>query len=138
MNIPALIPESYLPDVNNRLILYKRISSAKNQQEIDDLKIEMIDRFGLLTPEIDNLFDVMQIKLQSIPLGISKIKANENGGTMEFSSNTRVDPKKIVELIQSKSDIFRLNGAKSLIFKEFMPETQQRIYFLNNLLSSLS
>ena len=138
LNIPALIPENYLPDVNNRLTLYKRISNAKNTTEIDNLKIEMIDRFGLLTGEINNLFEIMQIKLKAIPLGITKIKANENAGSIEFTSGTNVDPMKIVKLIQNKPDIYKLRGAKCLTYSHFMTESQDRINFLNNLLKSLS
>ena len=72
LNIPAYIPETYLPDVNNRLIMYKRISNAKNTDEINNLKIEMIDRFGLLNQEINNLFEVMKIKLKQSPLELLK------------------------------------------------------------------
>ena len=63
MNIPAYIPETYLSDVNNCFVMYKRISNANFlTDEINNLKIEMIDRFGLLNQEINNLFEVMKIK----------------------------------------------------------------------------
>ena len=138
LNIPAYIPETYLPDVNNRLIMYKRISNAKNTDEINNLKIEMIDRFGLLNQEINNLFEVMKIKIKTIALGIAKIKMNAKNGSIEFSSNTTVEPIKIVDLIQNRSEVYKMNGAKTLTYNEDLPESEQRISFINNLLDKFS
>ena len=56
LHMPALIPEDYLPDVHTRLIMYKRIASAKEIGELDELQVEMIDRFGLFPPQVRTLF----------------------------------------------------------------------------------
>src|SRR5690606_16640148 len=58
LRVPALIPESYLPDIHNRLIMYKRIAGAKNDDELTELQVEMIDRFGLLPDQAKLLFKV--------------------------------------------------------------------------------
>ena len=62
LNLPALLPEDYLPDVHVRLIQYKRIASAGSDEELRELKVEMIDRFGLLPDAANNLFDVTALK----------------------------------------------------------------------------
>lgn len=137
LHLPALIPDKYLPDIHNRLILYKRISNADSDEVLRELKVEMIDRFGLLTPEINNLFSIMTIKLSCIPLGVKKIDAGENGGYIEFSSNTRIDPMKIVTLVQSSPDIYQLKGATRLNFSLAMADVEQRISWVSEFVTSL-
>ncbi|MCG8325115.1 MAG: transcription-repair coupling factor, partial [Thiotrichales bacterium] len=102
LHVPALIPEDYLPDVHNRLILYKRIASAGSETELDDLRSEMIDRFGLLPDAVKNLFRVTVLKLKAQPIGIRKIDLGESGGRLVFQEQTNVDPESIIRLIQSE------------------------------------
>ncbi|MDX1434647.1 MAG: transcription-repair coupling factor, partial [Gammaproteobacteria bacterium] len=92
IKVPALIPEDYLPDVHARLIMYKRIASAKDGNEIEELKVEMIDRFGLLPEAARNLFQITELKLKATPLGIRKIDVGHHGGRIEFGANAAVDP----------------------------------------------
>ena len=72
LHIPALLPGDYLPDVHVRLIRYKRIASAQSGEELRDLKVEMIDRFGLLPDPARNLFDATELKLHAEPFGVRK------------------------------------------------------------------
>ncbi len=69
LHVPALIPDDYLPDINARLTLYKRISSARDEEQLRELQVEMIDRFGLLPDQVKNLFAVTQLKLAATTLG---------------------------------------------------------------------
>ena len=78
LRISALIPDEYLPDVHNRLMLYKRISNAKTADDLRELQVEMIDRFGLLPEPTKNLFAVTDLKLSAEALGITKIDAGPN------------------------------------------------------------
>jgi transcription-repair coupling factor (superfamily II helicase) len=138
LHISALIPDDYLPDVHNRLILYKRISNAKTQEELDELQVEMIDRFGLLPDPVKNLFAVTAIKLQAEALGIRKIDAGSNGGRVEFSAETKVDPMKLVKMIQQQSKRFKLEGADKLRFIEPMAEPLDRIDYVRDLIRTLA
>jgi Transcription-repair coupling factor (superfamily II helicase) len=79
LHVPALIPEDYLPDVHMRLILYKRIASARNSEELQDLQEEMTDRFGLLPEYARSLFRIAGLKLRANPLGVRKIDLGETG-----------------------------------------------------------
>jgi transcription-repair coupling factor (superfamily II helicase) len=100
LQIPVIIPDMYVCDVNTRLTLYKRIANAKNLEELDNLQIEMIDRFGLLPQEAKNLFSSTEIKLLAEKLGIRKITANIRQGSMEFLQKPNVDARKIITLKQ--------------------------------------
>src|SRR4029078_3509641 len=84
LNIPALIPDDYLPDVHTRLTLYKRISSAKDVDALRELQVEMIDRFGLLPEPVKHLFAVTAIKLGAKALGVRKLDLGDKGGRIVF------------------------------------------------------
>jgi transcription-repair coupling factor (superfamily II helicase) len=138
LHLSALIPDDYLPDVHNRLILYKRISNAKNQDELDELQVEMIDRFGLLPEPVKNLFAVTSIKLDAELLGIRKIDAGNVGGRVEFAAETKIDPMRLVKMIQQQSKRFKLDGADRLRFIEELKEPAQRIAYVRELLLRLA
>ncbi|MES2918149.1 MAG: transcription-repair coupling factor [Pseudomonadota bacterium] len=137
LRLSALIPDDYLPDVHNRLMLYKRISNAKAQDELDELQVEMIDRFGLLPEPTKNLFAVTSLKLEAEKLGITKIDAGASGGRLEFGSETRVDPMRLVRMIQAQPRRFKLDGADKLRFTLDMKEPAERLQRLRDLLHSL-
>lgn len=109
----ALIPSDYLADVHERLLCYKRIANAETVDELNELRAEMIDRFGAMPTALSNLFLVHKMRVQSMPLGISKIDVTAFGLSMEFKADTPVDGLAIVKLIQS-DDGYRMNGATGL------------------------
>ena len=74
MRLPALLPDDYIPDVNTRLSMYKQIASVSEPAELEDLKIELIDRFGLLPDATKNLLSVSEIKLEAGSLKVKKLK----------------------------------------------------------------
>ena len=138
LKIPALIPESYLPDVHARLIMYKRIASAGSAEDIHELKVEMIDRFGLLPDALRNLFDITELKLKATPLGIRKVDVGEQGGRIVFSSNPSVDPANIVGLIQREPSTYSFDGTDRLRFTMTLESGADRIDALDGLLDALA
>jgi transcription-repair coupling factor (superfamily II helicase) len=138
LHIPALIPDDYLPDVHSRLIQYKRIASAKDNAELRELQVEMIDRFGLLPDPLKNLFTVTELKLKAMPLGIRKIEAGNSGGRFLFGPQTQVDPARIVTLIQSDPQTYRLDGSDKLRFARSMSEGAERVATVATLLDNLT
>lgn len=138
LRIPALIPEDYLPDVHNRLILYKRIANAKNGEELKDLQVEMIDRFGLLPQQVKYLFQVTELKFKLATLGIVKLDAGESQGRMEFGSQTSIDPYTMVRLVQTKPASYKLDGSNAFKFIFDMPDAQSRFSTINTVLDLLS
>ncbi len=138
LRLPALIPDDYLPDVQGRLTLYKRIASAADDHELRELQVEMIDRFGLLPEATKNLFRLAAIKIQAQNLGVRKLEASFRGGRLEFAETTRIDPANLVTLIQTKPASYRLEGATALRFSEALDDNEARFQFVENLIRDLS
>jgi transcription-repair coupling factor (superfamily II helicase) len=138
LGICALIPDSYIADPHNRLLLYKRISNAKSKEAFKQLKIEMIDRFGLLPDAINNLFSVTNIKLRALKLGIDKITANTDTIQIVFSKTTSIDPIKLVTLVQDSPHLFKLTGSEKIQYTIHTSSAQQRIDHTHQLLNQLS
>ena len=138
LRIAALIPDDYLPDVHTRLILYKRISNAKDTHDLKDLQVEMIDRFGLLPLQVKSLFRITELKFKLDTLGIVKLDAGETQGRFEFGPHTNIDPYTMVRLIQTKPASFKLDGANALKFIFDMPDAESRFSIIDDILKLLS
>lgn len=138
LRLPALIPDDYLPDVHSRLILYKRISSAESSDQLRELQVEMIDRFGLLPDPVKNLFRATQLKLRAQLVGVTKVEASAKGGRLEFSDDTQVEPIALVKMVQTKPATFQLAGATALKFSDDLDDIEQRFEFVDALLNDLT
>jgi len=138
LRLPALIPEDYLPDVHARLILYKRIANAADEDGLKELQVEMIDRFGLLPEPTKNLVRLTLLKLQAEKLGITKIDAGPQGGRIEFSADTSVDPMVLIKLIQSQPRRYKFEGATLFKFQVPMERPEERFNTLEALLERLA
>ncbi|MFB4367696.1 MULTISPECIES: transcription-repair coupling factor [unclassified Pseudomonas] len=137
LRVPALIPEDYLPDVHARLILYKRIANATDEDGLKELQVEMIDRFGLLPEPTKNLVRITLLKLQAERLGIKKIDAGPQGGRIEFAAETPVDPLTLIKLIQSAPNRYKFEGATLFRFSVPMERAEDRFNTLEALLERL-
>ena len=134
---PALLPDDYIYDVHTRLILYKRISNAHNQHELDELRVELIDRFGLLPDAAKNLFEVTSIKLLTEDIGVEKITAVDALIRIIFNLDANIDPAELISLIQSKPDTYKLNGSNTLMILIETTHRDERIKILRDTLQSL-
>ncbi|CAG1023169.1 partial Transcription-repair-coupling factor, partial [Patescibacteria group bacterium] len=134
----ALIPEDYLPDVHLRLVQYKRIASADTLQDLHDLKIEMIDRFGLLPEQVKTLFEIAELKQQAEPLGIKKIEAHSAGGRLLFKEQPNINTEQLILLIQTQNQTYKLDGMDKLRFIQSFSDTEQKVSFIRQLLTKLT
>ena len=137
MHAPALIPDDYLPDVHSRLIFYKRIASAATADALDELQVEMIDRFGMIPPSLKRLFQVTAVKLEIEAVGISRVDFGPASGRVEFDSNTRISPAALVALVQNDPRRYQLDGGSTLRVKAELPEFEDRLTFVHELIASL-
>ena len=137
LHAPALLPDDYVPDVHLRLILYKRLSGAKSADELRELQVELIDRFGLLPVAAKTLMAVTGIKLRAAALGIEKIDVADKGGYLLFGDQPDIDPMTIVRLVQTEGQIYRMQGAHRLQFSLEMDDLDARLQALESLLSRL-
>lgn len=138
LHVPALLPEDYVPDVHLRLMLYKRIAGAASRDELRDMQVELIDRFGLLPAAAKNLVRIAALKREAIALGIEKIDASERGGYLDFRGQTRVDPANLVQLVQNEGQAYRLQGAHRLQFRLDLSDPAARFSHVENLLDRLA
>lgn len=137
LRIPALLPEDYLGDVNMRLSFYKRIAAAESKQELDELKVELIDRFGLLPEAAKNLLQIAELRLQVEPLKVLRIDAGTQGGFIEFAPSAKVDPEKFIQLIQKEPIVYRFDGPLKFKFIKDLTETNVRLAFVVELVKTL-
>jgi len=138
VHAPALLPEDYLPDVHLRLVLYKRIASAKTSPELLQLKEEIIDRFGLLPEAAERLFRAAELKLVAAPLGIRRMDAGPKGARIEFITKPNVDPGTLIALMQSAPRHYRLDGPNRLRILDEMPQPEDRLRTLHTVVKRLA
>ena len=133
----ALIPEDYLPDIHARLVLYKRIANAENSEDLRALKVEMIDRFGLLPDQVKALFTVTELKQHAANLGIKKIEAHASGGRLVFSPQPNIDTAELIKLIQTQASVYKFDGSEKLRFVKNFSDLEAKTEFLQGLLKQL-
>jgi len=138
LGIPALIPDDYVYDIHQRLMLYKRISSAHEQSELDDIRVELIDRFGLLPDYLKNLFAISEIKLRSNSMGITHIKTTDSIIKIQFDEQPKINHVKLIELIQTQSNTYRFDGKHTLSVLKVGEEIEQRVTQIYDVIAILS
>ncbi len=116
LHIPALIPADYMPDVHLRLVLYKRIAAAADEEAIAELEAELIDRFGPLALATQNLFRITRLKLRCLALGLTRLDVGPLGGLVEFGLEHTVDPARVLKLVQKEPKSYRLEGPQRVRF----------------------
>ena len=136
LHIPALLPESYLPDVHTRLILYKRISAVDDASSLFRLKEEIIDRYGIFGEDVQNLFDIAEAKSGMKKIGVKKIDLGPKGGRVEFYPETTVDPDKLLLLLESSED-YRMKDAQTLSISKPLEGRDERLEEIDQLLEWL-
>lgn len=137
LQLSVIIPEKYVPDVHSRLLLYRRIANAGTCEDLDALRIELIDRFGSLPVQTAQLFQISALSLAAESLKIAKITASAQGGYFEFSHHTQVDPRHIIDLLQQSKECYTLQGPQRLRFKKDLSDPTLRINFVKDLLDRL-
>lgn len=138
LRLSAILPDDYIIDIHERLIMYKRIANAKDKAQLRDLQIEMIDRFGLLPQAAKQLLMVTGLKLLAGQLGIDKIYASQQQGKIEFGSEPRVDPGVLISLIQLQATRYQLDGPSRLRFNLDSNTNEERIIEITSLLKKLA
>ncbi len=138
LKIPALIPDNYVPNVNTRLTLYKRIANADTNAELHELQVELVDRFGLLPQPVKNLFAITKMKLKARLLGIHSIKVGIAHVVIEFDEKPNIDSAIIIELIQKHPEIYSLDGKNRLGFTLREDNVENKIIKIEQLLKDIS
>ncbi len=136
--ISCLIPSSYLADAHDRLVFYKRISSASNEVELDEIKNEMIDRFNKLDEPIDALFAKSRLALVAQRLKALKINLTDEQMQFTFSKHSPINITIITKLITQQPNIYSLMQQDTLVVKKSTPKTIERIIQAKSVLMRLA
>jgi transcription-repair coupling factor (superfamily II helicase) len=117
MKLPfaTFLPDDYIRDPHQRLVLYKRLSSAGSEEEIDDMREELVDRFGPIPPPASNLLEAMKLKQLLTRLRVKKLDLSEKRAVIAFDESSNISPQEIVGLVQRNSDRFTFTPSFELI-----------------------
>ncbi len=138
LNLPALLPESYMPNVNMRLSFYKQLASLNDIDQITAIKVELVDRFGTLPKEANYLLAVTRLRIIAQKLGIKRIEGHANGGYLEFLPQANIDAQPMIALVTRAPDQYALNGPTKLVYRTKASESQKRLDELDALLLQLA
>lgn len=116
MDVDAFIPQSYIVNEYQKLDIYKRIATVETEEEKEDMKMELLDRFGQLPKSVDNLFRIALIKSMAHKLYITEIKGRKDGITFAMDLQAKIKAEKIPELVKMHKDSLRFSTKKTPIF----------------------
>ncbi|GIC79172.1 transcription-repair-coupling factor [Moritella sp. F1] len=134
LRVPALLPDDYIHDVNMRLSIYKRIASCQSENQLREVQVELIDRFGLLPDNAKNLIRQTELKLQAAPLGIKRLEIGPAGGYISFGEDNQVDVSYLIRLIQQQPRVYSMDGPSKLKFAIKSPDAKDRVQLVESML----
>jgi transcription-repair coupling factor (superfamily II helicase) len=135
---PVLIPESYVADLNVRLGLYRRIVALVDRREIDAFAAELIDRFGKLPAEVDNLLEIIAIKRLCRDAGVEKVEAGPKGALLAFHGDRFANPAGLVDFLQEQAGTAKLRTDQRIVIMRRWEDTRERLRGINALLGRLA
>jgi transcription-repair coupling factor (superfamily II helicase) len=137
LHLPALLPEDYCGDIHERLVLYKRLANCDATEQLDEMKEELIDRFGLLPDPAHTLLALHRLRLETKPFGIARLNVGPDGANIQFEPNPPIDPLKLIKLIQTKRE-YKLAGQDRLRIAKECPTLEKRVALVKDLLREIS
>jgi transcription-repair coupling factor (superfamily II helicase) len=138
LGTPVLIPENYVPDLGVRLGLYRRIAGLSDRDEIDGFAAELIDRFGSLPPEVENLLEIIAIKGFCREAGIEKLEAGPKGAVISLRDNRFANPAGLVELIQRHAGTLKLRPDQKIVYLRDWHDAKTRLFGAAKLAQALA
>ncbi|MBK0397309.1 transcription-repair coupling factor [Kingella bonacorsii] len=136
LHSPVLLPESYCPDIHERLVLYKRLATCETEGQINSIHEELVDRFGLPEQPVTTLLESHRLRLAAKSLGITAIDASSDSLTLTFGKHTSVEPADIILLMQSNKN-YRMAGADKLRVTAVMEDVETRVKTVRAVLKKL-
>ncbi len=135
---PVLIPEEYVPDLNVRLGLYRRIAALLDRREIDGFAAELVDRFGRLPEEVENLLEIIAIKRLCRDAGVAKVEAGPKGAVLAFHGDNFANPQGLVRFIQEHSGTAKLRPDQRLVIMRTWETPAERLKGVSAILHRLA
>jgi transcription-repair coupling factor (superfamily II helicase) len=125
LGVPVLIPEEYVPDLDVRLGLYRRLSQLETKVDLEGFAAELIDRFGTLPREVNTLLLVVRIKTMCKRAHIAKLDAGPKGATIQFHNDKFPNPKGLVEFVQAQGGLAKVKDNKIVVRRDWDKEADK-------------
>jgi transcription-repair coupling factor (superfamily II helicase) len=125
LGVPVMIPDAYIPDLDVRLGLYRRLSSLGTKAELEGFAAEMIDRFGPLPKEVNTLMLIVRIKAMCKRAGIRRLDAGPKGATVQFHNDKFPNPAGLVEFLRDQGTAVKVQGNKIVLYGEMKLESER-------------
>lgn len=139
MGTSVLIPETYVEDLSVRMSLYRRLADLEERQDIESFAAELIDRFGDIPEEVENLLDIVAIKQLCRKAGVDKVDAGPKGAVIGFHNNTANDPLKIMRWIESKRGAIKIRPQdQKIVAVRHWETTEERVKGVQSLMKELA
>jgi transcription-repair coupling factor (superfamily II helicase) len=119
LGVPVLIPDTFVPDLDVRLGLYRRLSELTTKVELEGFAAELIDRFGKLPKEVNTLMLVVRIKAMCKKAGIAKLDAGPKGATIQFHNDKFASPEGLVDFINDQKGLAKVKDNKIVVGREW-------------------
>lgn len=139
LGMPVLIPENYIPDLNLRLSIYRRAASLASREEIEAFAAELIDRFGPLPIDVENLLDLMEIKQLCRRAGVDRIEAGPKGAVLSLHPSSKIDLQKLVAYIQKQTGTAKIRPEdQKMVFMRSWDDLNTRVRGTHRILNELT
>jgi transcription-repair coupling factor (superfamily II helicase) len=135
--VTARLPESYVSAVSQRLVLYKRLASCRDDGEIDRIRDELLDRYGSLPDEAENLFEVIRLKTRARQLGIAAIDLANGEIVLTAADQSKVDPQRLLDLLHQAGAGMRVAPDRKIYARAPKAGPAQLFAATRNLLANL-
>jgi transcription-repair coupling factor (superfamily II helicase) len=137
LHTPALLPEAYCSDVHERLTLYKRMANCEAREPLDELREELVDRFGLLPEPAQALFECHALRIAARPVGVARVDATHETALLQFVKQPPIDGARLFTLVHKRKDL-RFSGPERLRLEAKMPQWQDRARAVRELLAQIA
>jgi transcription-repair coupling factor (superfamily II helicase) len=138
VDVPVLIPETYVTDLGVRLGLYRRIAALVGREDVDAFAAELIDRFGPLPAEVENLIRVVALKHDCRAAGVARVEAGPKGCTVAFHQDRFANPEGLIDLIARSPGTMKVRPDQTLVIARHWPTPDDRIRGLGKEISALA
>ena len=136
IHAPTILPHTYCPNVSERLIIYKRLSNASTRDQLNELKEELIDRFGVMPDQTKSLIIFHELRIDVDSYEVLKVDASRSSIEITFSESVDIDPIKIIDLIQTDRR-YKMNGPNKIKVSIAIDSIEERVLFVRNILKDL-
>ena len=137
LHVPALLPNDYVADVHERLVLYKRFANCDDEDALGLLREELVDRFGPLPEQARALLDSHRLRILGKPLGIARVDATDIALQLQFIPHPPIEPIKVLNLVQSRRN-YRLAGPDRIRIEIQLPDVQSKVAAIRQVFTELS